>query len=164
MAMWFPIRESNLQDYEELCEVMAQADALHREAVPRVFRAPKGPARSKEYIRSIITDENAALLVAQGEEHIVGLVKVSVRQAPDVPIMVARRYATIDTLVVRREYRRLGVGRVLMQSAERWAQERGASQLELTVWEFNAAAIAFYQELGYDTARRTMWRALSVDG
>jgi ribosomal protein S18 acetylase RimI-like enzyme len=158
------IREANLQDYEELCEVIAEADDLHREAIPRMFRAPEGPARPKEYVRSIITNENAILMVAQSEEEIVGLVKVDVRQAPDIPLMVPRRYATIGTLVVRRRYRRLGVGRALMEAAQRWAQGQGASEVELTVWEFNTAAIDFYEELGYETVNRTMWRALRTDG
>jgi GNAT superfamily N-acetyltransferase len=55
----------------------------------------------------------------------------------------------------------LGIGQALLRRAERWAAERGASELELTVWEFNQDAIAFYEKLGYVTERRTMWKTIS---
>jgi ribosomal protein S18 acetylase RimI-like enzyme len=48
-----------------------------------------------------------------------------------------------------------------MAAAERWAAERGLSEIELSVWEFNQSALAFYQELGYVTERRKMRRVLN---
>jgi len=156
-------REANQEDYEELCEVIAEVDALHCEAVPHVYRPPDGPARSKDYIASVIADDNAALFVAQSDGEIVGLIQILVREAPEIPIMVPRRYAVINTLAVKRGFRRLGVGRALIERAHRWAQEKGATQGELSVWEFNGGAIAFYEKLGYRTASRRMWRALRRD-
>jgi len=157
------IREAHIGDYEELCEIFMEVDTLHGEALPHLFRAPNGPVRTKEYISGVIGDENAALFVAQSEGEIVGLVQVFVRDAPDLPIMVPRRWAAIDTLVVKRGFRRSGIGRALMERAHGWAQNKGATQVELTVWEFNGEAIAFYQELGYQTGSRRMCRALSAD-
>ena len=48
-----------------------------------------------------------------------------------------------------------------MATAERWAAERGLHEIELSVWEFNQGAIAFYTELGYVTERRKMRRVIS---
>ncbi len=161
--MDFSIRQANPEDYGELCEVFAEIDALHREALPDVYRAPDGPARSEEYITSIIADENAALFVAQSDLGIVGLVEISLREPPDISIMVPRRYARIGTLVVKERFRRSGVGRGLMERAHQWAQAKGASQVELGVWEFNEGAIAFYERLGYTTDIRRMRRALELN-
>jgi ribosomal protein S18 acetylase RimI-like enzyme len=158
--MEFLIREANPEDYEELCEVFAEVDTLHLEALPDTYRAPDGPARSEEYLTDLIADENSALFVADSDREIVGLVKISLREAPDISIMVPRRYASIGTLVVRQRFRRSGVGRRLMEKAHQWAQAKGASQVELGVWEFNKGAIAFYERLGYTTALRRMRRAL----
>lgn len=161
--MDFSIRQANREDYEELCEVFAEIDTLHREALPDVYRAPDGPARSEEYITSIMADQNAALFVAQSDRRIVGLVEISLREAPDISIMVPRRYARIGTLVVKEGFRRAGVGRELMEKAHQWARAKGADQVELSVWEFNEGAIAFYERLGYTTAIRRMRRALEMD-
>jgi len=108
---------------------------------PHVFREPDGPARTKEFISGIIANEDAALFVAERDGQIIGLVHILVREAPDIPVMVPRRYAVIDDLIVRRNFRRFGVGRALLERAHRWAADKQATQVELNVWEFNQTAI-----------------------
>ncbi|MBU0492937.1 MAG: GNAT family N-acetyltransferase [Chloroflexi bacterium] len=154
------IRQATLEDYEALCALLAQVDTLHGQALPHVFRAPGGPSRSREFIASIITNEHAALLVAEHDGQIVGCIDVIIQQAPDIPIMVPRRFAKIDTLVVAEGFRCAGIGRALLERAQQWAADRQATQVELNVWEFNQAAIAFYEKQGYETAQRRMWRSL----
>jgi ribosomal protein S18 acetylase RimI-like enzyme len=43
-----------------------------------------------------------------------------------------------------------------MRRAQTWARAQGAGEIELTVYEFNEPAIAFYQSLGYKTVSRRM--------
>ena len=52
-------------------------------------------------------------------------------------------------LAVDPEFRGGGVGRVLMVAAEAWLAERGVPKLNLMVRHDNAAALAFYERLGY---------------
>jgi ribosomal protein S18 acetylase RimI-like enzyme len=47
-----------------------------------------------------------------------------------------------------------------MEAAQEWARQRGARRVQLTVWEFNEGAIAFYESLGYETYSRNMWKSL----
>lgn len=84
----------------------------------------------------------------------------SLVRAPDAPALVPRRYLLVNTLAVREDRRRSGVGRSLMVSAQSWGRGRGATEVELNVWGFNRGAIAFYEALGYDTAQRRMRKAL----
>ena len=158
--MEFSIREANQEDYKGLCGVFAEGDALHCDALPHVFREPDGPVRTEEYISGIIADENAALFVAESDGQIIGAVHIFVREAPDIPIVVLRWYAVIDNLVVMKRFHRSGVGQSLVEEAQRWAVDKKLNQVELNVWEFNKGAIAFYEELGYRTASRKMWRSL----
>lgn len=158
--MNFSIREATQGDYEGLCDVFAEVDTLHRKALPHVFREPDGPARTKEYISGLIANEDVSLFVAEREGQIIGLVQTIIRQAPDIPIMVARQYAMIGDLVVRKRFRRSGVGQSLVEGAHQWALDKGVAQVELSVWEFNKEAIAFYEKLGYRTASRRMWNFL----
>ena len=159
--MDFSIRPALAEDYEGLCQVFAEVDALHREALPHVFRAADGPARSREYISGLLADENAALFVAESVGEITGFVFAFLRQAPDTPLHVPRRYAMIDTLAVKEKCRRAGLGRALMERAEQWGRDHGASEVDLSVWEFNQEAIAFYERLGYETTLRRMARPLT---
>jgi shikimate dehydrogenase len=159
--MKFSIRQATLDDYDPMSEVLAEVDALHREALPHVYRDPGGPARSREYIASIIEDENAALLVAARPDQVIGLIHVLIRETRDIPILVPRRYAVIENIVVAEDSRRAGVGRALMEAAHRWAQKQGVDQIELGVWEFNQGALAFYEKLDYRTSIRRMCHHLS---
>jgi GNAT superfamily N-acetyltransferase len=54
----------------------------------------------------------------------------------------------VSDLFVRRDYRRKGTGQALMQRAVEIAKRRGCGRIEWTVWNINAAAIAFYLGLG----------------
>jgi len=56
-------------------------------------------------------------------------------------------------LGVEPKHRRLGVGRRLMEEAEAWLRERGASKIQLMVRDTNAAAIGFYERLGMERQR-----------
>jgi ribosomal protein S18 acetylase RimI-like enzyme len=154
--MEYSIRQATLDDYDPVNAVLAEVDAQHREALPHVFRDPGGPARSGEYLASIIEDEHDTLLIAERLDQVIGLIHACIREARDIPILVPRRYAVIESLVVAAGSRRCGVGRALMEAAHRWAQEQGVEQIELGVWEFNQGALAFYEKLGYRTAIRRM--------
>jgi ribosomal protein S18 acetylase RimI-like enzyme len=158
--MQISTREATINDYEGLCELFAEVDTLHREALPHIYRQPDGPARPREFIHGIISDENAALLVAERDHVLVGVIKVQVADTPDIPVYVPRRYAAIDTLVVKKESRRAGVGRALLEAAEQWARNKGAATAELTVMEFNEGAISFYEHFGYKAASRKMRKSL----
>jgi len=47
-----------------------------------------------------------------------------------------------------------------MQCADQWAAEKGAANIELTVYEFNQSAIAFYEGLGYTPLSRKLSKPL----
>jgi ribosomal protein S18 acetylase RimI-like enzyme len=158
--MEIAIRSATAQDYDELCAIIGQVDALHREHAPDVFRKPDGPARERDYILGLLADKDHHLFVAEVEGQMAGFVHVTVWDTPPIPILVPRRLVFVDNLAVSRDLRRLGIGRALMQKAEWWALEQGATEIELNVFEFNEPAIAFYTSLGYKTLRRRMGRRL----
>ena len=75
----------------------------------------------------------------------------------------SRRYVVVENLIVSVKSRRIGVGKALMSAVHQWAAENNAREIELTVWEFNEEALAFYEALGYAPMRRRMWTHLDKD-
>lgn len=63
--------------------------------------------------------------------------------------MVDSLTAYMEDLCVDEHYRHLGVGHQLFEQAEKLAKEKGASRLDLMVWDFNHSTIDFYRQ-GYD--------------
>lgn len=67
-------------------------------------------------------------------------------------IWVVFEEAHITNVAVASEYRKAGVGRVLMEELERAARSKAAHRIVLEVRPSNAAALALYRGLGYLTS------------
>lgn len=154
------VRVARRDDYEGLCAVIKELDDLHAGALPRFFRHVDERARPLPWFIDALENPESLLLVAEHDGMIAGFLSAQVRQNPDLPMFVPRRWLVVNDLTVLNAYRRLGIGRELMQQAHAWAQAQSLAEVELTVWEFNEDAIAFYEELGYTTVMRRFWKGL----
>jgi GNAT superfamily N-acetyltransferase len=67
----------------------------------------------------------------------------------------------VTALVVDASLRGRGIGRALMEAAERWTAERGCVLIEVTSNQRRADAHKFYEGLGYE---RTSFRFARVPG
>jgi ribosomal protein S18 acetylase RimI-like enzyme len=158
--MEISVRKATAEDYNSVCELFDEIDALHRDNLPNIFQKPGAAAREQDYYSALIEDENTALLVAEAGGNLVGFVHAVVRDPPALPVFVPRRYAIVDGIVVKSGTQNRGIGRILMDKMQEWAIARGATSVELNVYEFNRAAISFYERLGYQTFSRKMSKEL----
>lgn len=149
-----------MNDYDVLCKIFEEGDEYHQQALPHIFKKPDGSVRTKEFISSIIANEDEVLFVAEFNDTIIGVIHIRISEAPYIDIMVPRRYAVIDNIVVLNVHRGKGVGKMLMKKAHEWISSKEIKHIELHVWEFNQSAIKFYEKLGYTTASRKMWQLL----
>lgn len=154
------IRAAITADYAAMSALLFEGDVYHSNALPHLFRPVSGPARPREYIIRLIENLDAVVLLAEEEGDMVGLLMAEVRETPDIAILVPRRYAVIEDIIVHEGRRGEGIGKALMQRAHAWARARGATAVELNVYEFNESARAFYETLGYTTESRKMRRSL----
>lgn len=158
--MAIEIRPATPQDYDDLCALLGQVDALHRDNLSHLFQKPSGPIRDEDYVLSLIADDDVGLFVAEAAGVVVGFVHAMVCDSPPIPIFVQRRYAVMDNLVVDPHFQRGGLGRRLIEQAHRWAADQGATSAELTVYDFNETARTFYESLGYVAESSRMYRHL----
>lgn len=154
------IREAIGSDYEALCHLFDQADEFHRKRMPQFFRKPEGECRDSDYVENLMADANAGLFVAQLKERLVGLICCFMRETPDIPILVPRKYIYIENLVVDKNHRRKGIGKALLEQAHSWAIENEINEIELNVWQFNDDAIRLYEKMGYKTTMLRMNKML----
>ena len=155
------VREAQPGDYEAICDLFRQVDELHAELLPSFFRRPKKGGRSREAIRRIVAANDEALLVALDPiQELTGLVHVQIYDTPAVQLMVPKRRAHIDNLVVHKAVRRQGIGTRLVEAAGKWAKGKGAEEVLLTVWEGNRAAEKFYHAMGFRRVNTVLGREL----
>lgn len=154
------VRPATVRDFEAMGPLFAEVDALHIENHPERFRSPGYPPRSQDYLEQVLGSPHQVFLVAEVEGRLAGLVHVAVYEAPLIPLFVPRLNAVVSDLVVARELRGRGLGKLLLAEAESWARFQGASSIELWVYEFNQGALRFYEGAGYGTLSRTMSKQL----
>jgi ribosomal protein S18 acetylase RimI-like enzyme len=154
------IREITADDVDELARLLVEVNDLHAEALPHIYQPVTVDDRTTDFLRSLLADQGNVLFVAEDAGQLVGYVAFRLVDAPSTPLHVPRRWVAIDTVVVRAAFRRQGIGEALVGRVHEWALEHGIDQVELVVAAFNAAAITFYETLGYTTVWHRMGRSL----
>ena len=118
-------------------------------ALAALFTEHGYPATTDEmYARlaRVITDPAHAVLVAEltTARTVVGTVHVALY-----PILESDHAAQILGVVVSADQQRHGIGRALMERAERWARERHCTTVFLRANVLRTDAQSFYARLGY---------------
>lgn len=153
------LRPLSRDDYAAYLERVKELDALHREALPEFFRAAEGePGRTREYFEGLLDEPDVLLLGAWVDGELAGFAHAIVRTVEQRWIHVGRRDVILDNLAVGPRWQRRGLATALIDGVAEWARQRGAQQLQLDVWEANAVAVRFYEEVGFVTQRRRFVR------
>lgn len=151
------IREATMSDYAQLVRLYAQLDEWHLAARPDLFK-PTPVERSRDYVRTILTNEKSLLLVAEEDGRLMGLLKAAERAITEEhAVLLPLAYVHISSIVVEEAARGRGVAQALIEAAKQWAKARGFTQLDLNVYDFNQAAIRAYEKAGFVTRNRNMW-------
>jgi len=157
--MQVKIRATTPSDYAAVLHLFAEGDAIHAQALPDRFRTAH-PTRDASFVDDWIRRPDAELFVAEVDQAIVGVVQFHTVITPELPTAYLRTFIFVDSLVVQSHYRQQGIGRMLMEHVQHWAQAHAITTIELNVFEFNQAAIYLYEQLGYTTlSRRMFWQA-----
>ena len=129
---------------------LASAEDIGRIAVLcQQLGYPTSQERVQRRFHQIQQDESHAVYVAeQSDGYIVGWVHVCVRQ-----LVVTDLQAEIGGLVIDESYRCHGIGRLLMEQAERWAREKGCWAVYLRSNIVRKGAHVFYERIGYSNVK-----------
>jgi ribosomal protein S18 acetylase RimI-like enzyme len=158
-ARGIAIRPAAPDDFAGVCDLFRVLDEIHVRARPDLFFDVPGDARPRSYYDAVLADPDQTILVAEpGDGQLAGLVHVllKVKASVDVPGVHPRTYGLINNFSVAPGLRSRGIGRMLMDAGAAWAYERGATELEIQVHEFNQRARALYERMGFVTSVRTM--------
>lgn len=134
------------------CREFSEADL---EALPGLA-AELGYKVTIEEIRETFSclknDETNKLFIAETEDKmVIGWVHVSINRT-----LIAKKAAIILGLVVSNNYRKAGIGRMLMEKAELWAQAKGCFGIRLYSNITRTEAHQFYHRLGYEETANSL--------
>ena len=132
------VREATIEDAVEIY-------GLARELAETVGDAPPQEEAVRERLEELLEEPRARVLVAEGEDGIVGAASLWIK--PD----LAHGDAVIEVpmLAVAENHRREGVGRLLMAEVRDVAARNEAALIELVATRANVVAREFYRSLGF---------------
>ena len=149
------VRLAKENELERVNELRRQVNDLHVKGRSDIFK-PGFPKELSDHVYTIWSDPRQRIVVCERDGVISGYAVLNHITRPETPFMTERDYLDIDEFCVDEAYRRTGVGTELMHFIRSYAEELGFSRIELNMWEFNADALAFYEEIGFTTYRRYM--------
>lgn len=129
--------------------LMTAADAPEAADLSGQLGYPSSASHLQERFDFIVRRPDCALFAADCGGPVVGWVHVYGVHLLESPAS----FAEIGGLVVHTEARRQGIGRRLMEEAERWAGAHGYSDVRLRSGLHRTDAHAFYQSIGYQLTK-----------
>lgn len=125
-----------LQDFERVLE----ADRVEGEQIVE---------RNFQELQEAHQQNTGRMFVAEIEEEVVGFINVRFEHESQAYLSSLVDYAYISDVVVLQAYRGRGIGTMLLQQAEAFARQQGATVLKIGVLARNPQAADVYQHAGF---------------
>jgi ribosomal protein S18 acetylase RimI-like enzyme len=142
-------------DREAAVELFLQLNR-HEFAITGDRRTDRGGAEFCVEDMILAVGQGAVALVAETEGSVVGLLVWAARTDEAYMAEAARRYGSVQDIVIAEAHRGKGIGRALLAEAERLTREGGMTRLRLTVLAGNDAAVTAYERSGFCDYARVM--------
>ena len=97
-----------------------------------------------------LSTRSGKLILADVNSETVGLMGFSIDRDAAYIVAERNRHGSVTDLVVRKAWRGKGVGRRLLEEAERLTKEAGLKRLNIGVLHRNTGAAALYREFGFE--------------
>ena len=99
-------------------------------------------------------DENTKILCARLNEKIVGITVMTIINRP----FSSEKYLYLDYVCTDSDYRRMGIGKLLMAGCENFAKNNGCNYIKFTSSYKRKDAHSFYTNLGYSIVESAVFK------
>lgn len=154
----FSTRKASADDIEKICELWKEAVVLAGKYEP-VFRpSDTGALHFVNFVAECIANDLNIVLVAEYNDLVVGYCMMTIEQYDD--YYCACRYGYIVDLSVTLNFRRKGIGSLLLEKAKQLCLENDISRIEVSVSTKNPLSSAFWRRKGFDTYFETKYLSI----
>jgi ribosomal protein S18 acetylase RimI-like enzyme len=144
------IRETNPADRPAIEACLATLQDYERSLLPELREGRGMAAGYLDYLLETGRDRQGKMFVWEEEgAGIVGFVSVWIRRDMDALESTVNEYGYVTDLVVTETHRRRGIGKALLEAAERHTAACGVQHIRINVLATNAAAIEAYHRVGF---------------
>lgn len=144
----FSIRHATRADFATIGRHYTAVQDVHAAALPDTFRPMGEEEFTVERFEGYLGDNCLLLIAEEGGEPVGSLLASCSAVQPSVAYRPGRS-ALIWYVMTEPRMRGRGIARALIGAMAEWAADQGADRIDLSVWHFNADALALYSKLGF---------------
>ena len=134
----FIIKEATVEDSEKIGEVFDLYRQFYKKDPDKIV--------SIEYIKQRLTNKESTIFFVEEDNVCIGIVQLYVTFDS---LELSKKIILYD-LFVRPEYRKKGIGAMLMDASKDFAENNGITGIELSTAISNGTAQRLYESLGYE--------------
>ena len=134
----FIIKEATVEDSEKIGEVFDLYRQFYKKNPDKII--------SIEYIKQRLTNKESTIFFVEEDNFCIGIVQLYVTFDS---LELSKKIILYD-LFVRSEYRKKGIGAMLMDASKDFAENNGITGIELSTAISNGTAQRLYESLGYE--------------
>lgn len=150
------IRRAQKKDAKRLCELLETIAQLHHEGRPDIYGAGGAKYNIEDVEKKIKNKEEIILVAVNDDDEVMGYTMSKIIDVKENGILFGYRKMYIDDVCVDSAFRKLGIGKKLMEATKLEAEKADCHIAELNVWAFNENAINFYKSCGMTVQRMYM--------
>ncbi|MFC1921304.1 GNAT family N-acetyltransferase [Chloroflexota bacterium] len=137
----------------EIIELWIEFMGHHRDIDPRFPMRDEAPASFEEHLIERMKSGENLTLVALDKDSVVGFSMSRINNYA--PIWEREIYGTIDTIAIKSEYRRKGIGEQMLEKIFDWFKSNNIDRIEISVAAENEVGYSFWKKHGF---RNFMYR------
>ena len=149
------VRPATFEELAKINKIRSYVNDVHVAGRPDIFRRGFNP-ELEQILYKRFEMENWVILAAVLDGEIVGFASVEYLERSESAYNLARKMYHVEEFGVAPDFHRRGVATALVEYMKTDAAQRGYPRIELDMWEFNQGALAFYENVGFQTYRRHM--------
>ena len=138
------LRKATIDDVNNgLLQSYIDGYKFHQNGRPDIFSITSDEELENKLLKDI---DRLNIIVALNENEVVGYIAYEIKEK-------SSKILYIDQLAIRDEFRKQGIGRILMEEVKKIGIEINCKRIEFNCWMFNENALAIYDHLGYKKQR-----------
>jgi len=141
------IRQGTREDNAKVSEYVKDLWMMHANQDPDFYNLKVFQEASPEKYYESIDGKNSLLLIAEDEDKLAGFLKLDVKEIER--FFVSKEVLYADEIYVIEQYRDKGVGKMLLEEAEKIAKTRKIKLMKARVYAFNEKAQKLMEKQGY---------------
>lgn len=137
------IREAEVTDAEKLAGLIQKVDETSQFMLFEPGERQVSVERQSEMIKKVKQSANSTIFVAEQNNVLVGYLFAIGGNAR------RNKHSVYIVIGISEEFRGMGIGGLLFEALDEWAEKIGIHRLELTVATENKAGIRLYEKAGF---------------